>query len=224
MAWQWGSAGMRSGVLVVTAVCGALAGTVVMAQQPAPQGNARKGEVLSYTCLGCHGVEDYRNAYPNYSVPELRGQHPEYLSAALQEYRDSDRAHMTMHAQATELSDQDIADIAAYFAGKPLGTDAKPQGDLPEAAKICTTCHGVNGVGITPQFPTLAGQHPDYLVQALIEYKKGGRKNPIMSAQAAQVKDDDMEVIADYFSKQRPALESESRPMTAMGKRAAPGQ
>jgi cytochrome c553 len=222
MAVQWLCSGKRSGVVVVAVVCGALASTAVTAQQAPAQGNAAKGEVLSYTCLGCHGVEDYKNAYPNYSVPELMGQHPEYLSAALHEYRDGDRAHMTMHAQATELSDQEIADIAAYFAGKPLGADAKPVGEIPEAAKICTTCHGVNGVGITPQFPTLAGQHPDYIVRALEEYKKGGRKNPIMSAQAATVKDQDMSVIADYFSKQRPALETESRPVTAMGKRAAP--
>jgi cytochrome c553 len=218
MALQWLRSGMRSGVLVAAAVCGAIASTSVSAQQPL-QGNADRGKDLSYTCLGCHGVEGYKNAYPNYSVPELEGQHPDYLSAALHEYRDGDRSHLTMHSQASELSDQDIADIVAYFAGKPLTADAKPQGDVPEPAKLCTSCHGVNGVGITPQYPTLAGQHPDYIVRALEEYKKGGRKNPTMVAMAATVKDEDMAVIADYFSKQQPALETESRPYTAIGKR-----
>jgi cytochrome c553 len=221
MTLQWLRSGMRSGVLIAAAVCGGIGSASVSAQQQPLQGNAQRGKDLSYTCLGCHGVEGYKNAYPNYSVPELEGQHPDYLSAALHEYRDGERAHLTMHSQASELSDQDIADIVAYFAGKPLTADAKPQGEVPEAAKLCTSCHGVNGVGITPQYPTLAGQHPDYVVRALEEYKRGGRKNQTMVAMAATVKDADMAIIADYFSKQKPGLETESRPYTAMGKRSS---
>jgi cytochrome c553 len=223
MALQWLRSGMRSGVLVAAAVCLGVASTSVSAQEPAPQGsgapgNPQRGKVLSYTCLGCHGVDGYKNAYPNYSVPELEGQHPEYLAAALKEYRDGDRAHLTMHSQTSSLTDQDIADIVAYFAGKPLTADSKPQGSVPAPAQLCTTCHGANGVGITPQYPTLAGQHPDYIVRALEEYKKGGRKNPIMAGMAATVKDEDMAIIADYFSKQRPSLATESRPYTSFGK------
>jgi cytochrome c553 len=217
MALQRLRSGMRSGLLIATAVCGVIASSAVMAQVALPQGNPQRGKELSYTCLGCHGVDGYKNAYPNYSVPELEGQHPEYLAAALQEYRGGDRAHLTMHSQASTLSDQDIADVVAYFAGKPLPTTSQGQGVVPEAAKLCTSCHGVNGVGITPLYPTLAGQHPDYIVRALEEYKKGGRKNPIMTAMAQTVKDDDMAVIADYFSKQTPPLQTESRPYTAFG-------
>jgi cytochrome c553 len=223
MALQWLRSGMRSGVLAAAAVCLGVASASATAQEPAPQGsgapgNPQRGKELSYTCLGCHGVDGYKNAYPNYSVPELEGQHPEYLAAALKEYRDGDRAHLTMHAQASSLTDQDIADIVAYFAGKPLTADSKPQGSVPAPAQLCTTCHGANGVGITPQYPTLAGQHPDYIVRALEEYKKGGRKNPIMAGMAATVKDEDMATIADYFSKQRPSLATESRPYTSFGK------
>jgi cytochrome c553 len=223
MALQWLRSGMRSGVLVAAAVCLGVASASVTAQEPAPQGsgapsNPQRGKELSYTCLGCHGVDGYKNAYPNYSVPELEGQHPEYLAAALKEYRDGDRAHLTMHSQASSLTDQDIADIVAYFAGKPLTADSKPQGSVPAPAQLCTTCHGANGVGITPQYPTLAGQHPDYIVRALEEYKKGGRKNPIMAGMAATVKDEDMATIADYFSRQRPSLATESRPYTSFGK------
>lgn len=220
MALQWVRSGMRSGVLVAAAVYLGVAGVSAMAQEPALQGNPQKGKQLSYTCLGCHGVDGYKNAYPNYSVPELEGQHPEYLAAALKEYRDGDRAHLTMHSQASTLTDQDITDIVAYFAGKPLTADSKPAGAIPAAAQLCTSCHGANGVGITPQYPTLAGQHPDYIVRALQEYKKGGRKNPIMAGMAATVKDEDMAIIADYFSKQRPSLATESRPYTTFGKEA----
>ena len=209
---------MRSGVLVAAAVCGTVVTTSVTAQDSTPKGDPQRGKAISYTCLGCHGIDGYKNAYPNYSVPELEGQHPEYLAAALKEYRDGDRSHLTMHSQASELSDRDIVDIVAYFAGKPLTPDAKPEGTVPAAAQLCTTCHGANGVGITADYPTLAGQHPDYIVRALEEYKKGGRKNPIMVGMASQVKDQDMAVIADYFSKQKPSLATESRPYTTFSK------
>jgi cytochrome c553 len=221
MAFQWLRSGMRSGVLVAAAVCCSIGSASVTAQEPALKGNPQRGKQLSYTCLGCHGVEGYKNAYPNYSVPELEGQHPEYLEASLKGYRDGDRAHLTMHSQASTLTDQDILDVVTYFAGKPLTPDAKPQGAVPEPAKLCTSCHGANGVGITPLYPTLAGQHPDYIVRALTEYKRGGRKNPVMAGMAATVKDEDMQTIADYFSKQRPSLATESRPYTVFGKEAS---
>src|SRR5437868_6151666 len=144
MALQWLRCGMRSSVLVAAVF--AVGSTYVSAQEPL-KGNPHRGKELSYTCLGCHGVEGYKNAYPNYSVPELEGQHPEYLIGALKEYRDGDRAHLTMHSQASELSDQDIADVVSYFVGKPLTADAKPQGTVPAPAQLCTSCHGVNGVG-----------------------------------------------------------------------------
>src|SRR4051812_33043774 len=223
MAFQWLRSGMRSGVFVAAVVCFGGVSTSVTAQEPALKGDPQRGKALSYTCLGCHGIDGYKNAYPNYSVPELEGQHPEYIAAALKGYRDGDRAHLTMHSQASSLTDQDIADVAAYFAGKPLTADAKPVGEIPEPAKICTSCHGPNGVGITSQYPTLAGQHPDYIVRALQEYKHGGRKNPIMVGMAQTVKDEDMAVIVGDFSKQRPPLATQNRPHTTF-RPPAPGQ
>lgn len=79
-------------------------------------GDANAGRVKAFTCLGCHGVESYYNVYPSYKVPRIGGQHAAYLEAAMQAYRDGQRPHATMRAQAGSLSDQDIADIAAYFA------------------------------------------------------------------------------------------------------------
>ena len=97
----------------------AFAGTA-MAQQAAP-GDAKRGKEMSYTRRGCHGIDGYKNAYPDYSVPKLQGQHAEYLATALHGYRDGDRAHLTMHSEASTLSEQDIADIAVYFAGQAAG-------------------------------------------------------------------------------------------------------
>ena len=70
-------------------------GSAAAATQPA---DPHRGKELSYTCLGCHGIDGYRNAYPDYSVPKLEGQNPEYIVAALHGYRDGDRSHLTMHS------------------------------------------------------------------------------------------------------------------------------
>ncbi len=82
-------------------------------------GDIEAGRIKANTCMGCHGIPNYNNAYPSYRVPRLGGQHPEYIVTALKEYRDGKRAHPTMHAQATALSDHDIGDIAAYLAKAP---------------------------------------------------------------------------------------------------------
>lgn len=79
-------------------------------------GDPVAGETKAATCMGCHGVPSYNNVYPTYHVPRLGNQHPEYIVAALQAYKDQQRGHLTMQAQAANLSEQDMADIAAYFA------------------------------------------------------------------------------------------------------------
>jgi cytochrome c553 len=184
----------------------------------APQAaDPQHGKAVSYTCLGCHGIEGYKNAYPMYSVPELRGQNAEYLVIALHGYRDGDRAHITMHSQTESLSEQDMTDVAAYLAGKPLVTSGKPEGTVPQAAQLCVTCHGQDGVAIAPIYPSLAGQHEDYIVRALNEYKHGGRKNPVMKGFAANLKDEDIAQIAAYFSRLTPSLGTEPRPYTRLG-------
>jgi len=95
---------------------GALAGVLgLVTQNASGQGDPARGELLAYTCKGCHGVPFYKNVYPTYSVPKLGGQNQEYLVDALKAYRSGERNHATMQAQASTLSDQDIADVAAYF-------------------------------------------------------------------------------------------------------------
>ena len=80
------------------------------------KGDAKLGKQLAYTCTGCHGIVEYKNAYPNYRVPKIGGQNEQYIVNALTEYKKGERNHPTMHAQAQSFSDQDIADIAAYLS------------------------------------------------------------------------------------------------------------
>ena len=104
-----------------TDVAAAPAAMAQAAPAPAPVpavlvGDAGRGKSLTYTCRGCHGVTGYKNAYPSYHVPKLGGQSQVYLSNALHEYRQGNRKHPTMQAQAESFSEQDIADIAAYLS------------------------------------------------------------------------------------------------------------
>jgi cytochrome c553 len=175
-------------------------------------GDAALGEKKFYTCYGCHGVENYKNAYPDYSVPKLRHQHAAYLIAALQEYRAGDRPHATMHAQAASLTDQDIEDIAAYLQGPtPAPPSAAVAGTAPKQIATCAACHGENGLGVdaplVPNPPVLAGQHVDYLEQALTAYRNGRRKNVIMDSMAQTLAtDEDVKIVAAYFASQASPL------------------
>ena len=97
------------------------AGLLLPAEPAAAAGDIEAGRVKSYTCTGCHGIPGYNNVYPTYKVPKIGGQNYEYLVSALKAYRAGERDHATMDLQASALSDQDIEDIAAYFAS--LGGD-----------------------------------------------------------------------------------------------------
>jgi len=79
-------------------------------------GDAAAGKTKAFTCMGCHGVPSYNNVYPTYKVPKLGGQHAQYLVSALEAYKNGQRSHSTMQAQAQTLSEQDMQDIAAFFA------------------------------------------------------------------------------------------------------------
>lgn len=181
------------------------------AQQPAPVGDAANGAKIAYTCNGCHAIPNYKNVYPTYDVPKLHGQRPQYLVAALKAYKSGERSHGTMHSQASSLSDQDMLDVAAYLAGPNVLTESKsdvPATARPKATETCLACHGTNGVGITADYPSLAGQHADYIERALHDYQKGGRKNPVMAGMAATLTKQDIEELARYYSSQTPSLQT----------------
>jgi cytochrome c553 len=190
---------VRATIVAVTAIL-----TVGTAQA---NGDAARGAKKFYTCYGCHGIPEYKNAYPNYSVPKLRGQHAAYIVAAITAYKQSERPHATMHAQAASLSAEDIDDIAAYLQSPaPIKPSAAVAGTPPAQMATCAACHGQNGLGVDaplePRPPVLAGQHADYLQEALMAYRSGRRKNPIMVGMAQPLKDEDIKALAYYFEQQ----------------------
>ena len=88
--------------------------SAVLAQEGS--GDPAEGKLKAYTCVGCHGITGWKNAYPSYHVPRIAGQNFDYLVAALTEYKKGERDHPTMRAQGESLSDADIADIAAFLS------------------------------------------------------------------------------------------------------------
>ena len=195
-------------------VIGAAAFSLSLAHSARAAGDPAAGEKKFYTCYGCHGIENYKNAYPDYSVPKLRHQSAEYIVAALQEYRAGERPHPTMHAQAWSLSDADIADIAAYLQGpEPVKAGAAAATAVPKQVTACAACHGASGLGVdaplNPKPPVLAGQHADYLEQALIAYRNGRRQNVVMNGMAKLLATDaDVKTAAAYFASQPSPLET----------------
>src|ERR1700722_7947270 len=179
-------------------------------------GNPADGEKKFYTCYGCHGIENYRTAYPDYSVPKLRHQHASYIIAALHEYQSGERPHATMHAQAASLSDQDIENIAAYLQGpEPAKPSPPASGKAPKQVAACVACHGETGLGVesplTPKPAVIAGQHLDYLEQALTAYRNGRRKNVVMDGMAKLLtSDEDVKIAAEYFAEQTSPLATAS--------------
>jgi cytochrome c553 len=176
----------------------------------AAAGDDVAGRIKANTCMGCHGIPNYNNVYPTYRVPKLGGQSEGLIVAALKSYKSGERPHATMHAQAANLSDQDMADIAAYLTRAPIHKGGEPgSGDNSDFAKAqtCVACHGPNGAKpIAPDYPVLAGQYANYLEHALHEYKSGKRKNPIMAGQVAALSDADIKALAAYFAAQKTEL------------------
>lgn len=176
--------------------------SAIFSQAAAASGNAERGKTLAYTCLGCHGIEGYRNAYPSYRVPKLGGQKASYIVAAVQGYRDGLREHSTMQAQAESLSDQDVQDIAAYIAsiGNETVAAGGTEGANLEQASTCVACHGQNGISVSPTWPSLAGQHEEYLIEALNQYRDGTRKEAVMAQMAVPLTDADVKLLARYYA------------------------
>jgi len=189
-----------------------VAGSALTAQAQDVQGNALAGSQKNALCIGCHGIKGFHTAFPEtYRVPKLSGQNAAYLSAALHAYRQGARKHPSMRAIASTLSEQDMADLAAYY--ESTGTGARlpataAAGSERAAALVaragCTACHGANfSKPIAPNYPKIAGQHADYIYVALKAYKTTdkrliGRAHPIMGGIAAQFSNAELRVLADY--------------------------
>jgi cytochrome c553 len=186
----------------------------VSASAAAPeQPGAKSIESRVAMCMGCHNIKDYRTNFPVvYQVPMIAGQSEKYIAAALTAYRAGERKHPTMRAVAGSLSDQDIADFAKYYSHLAGTTQLPDQPTTQPDAQVeallkkanCMSCHGSNfSKPIDPSYPKIAGQHADYLFEALKEYKTEnnvtfGRNNPIMGAMAKQFSNSDLKLLADY--------------------------
>lgn len=200
---------VRSMIALVT-----LLGTMSLSPSALAQ-SAQAGEKKAAMCIGCHGIPDYKASFPEvYRVPMIAGQNAKYIASALTQYKKGDRKHPTMHAVAASLSDQDIADLAAFYSteAKSEPVPAALSGTVPAdvaallAKGNCASCHGANfSAPIDPSYPKLAGQHPDYLYVALREYQTDknplvGRNNAIMMGMARPFTHDEAKILAKYFA------------------------
>ncbi len=186
------------------------------AQAQDVKGDAKVGERKIAACIGCHGIAGYQATFPEvYKVPKISGQGAKYIVSALNAYKKGDRKHPTMRAVAEGLSDQDMADVAAYYEAHGAGGGAVPgkaadaTGKTAELVKkgACISCHGDSfSKPIDPTYPKIAGQHADYLFVALKAYKtegnaKMGRSNGVMGGIARQFTNNEMKEMAAYISK-----------------------
>lgn len=192
------------------------------AAKPAPSG-AKSVEAKVATCIGCHGIKGYQASFPEvYRVPMISGQSAKYIVSALTAYKQGDRKHPTMRGIATSLSEQDINDIANFYAasgveaGHQLSEKANKEPDAQVAALLtkaaCVSCHGANFSKPIDVYPKIAGQHKDYLFAALRAYKTEnnavmGRNNAVMGAIAKQFSNAELKALANYVS----SLDSELR-------------
>ncbi|WP_448213972.1 c-type cytochrome [Colwellia sp. MEBiC06753] len=165
-------------------------------------------------CIGCHGAKGNSDVliYPN-----LAKQHPEYIEKQLKNFKNGDRQNAAMNNFAEPLTEQEIADLGAYFKDPDSVADivavktkatVKVAGDV-EAGKAlsatCAACHGADGNAMVTMYPKLAGQHEGYLLKQLQEFKSGARDNAVMAPMVAALSEDDMKNLAAYFASQTTA-------------------
>lgn len=197
---------------------GALCLMAWSAHAQSPTGNVQAGQKKADMCIGCHGIAGYQSSFPQvHKVPMISGQAESYIVAALLAYKTGERKHPSMRGIAGSLSEQDMADLAAFYAShvsKPAAQTPKPAS--PKVAALiekggCTACHGVNfNKPIAPGYPKLGGQHADYLFVALKSYTVEnknvvGRANAVMGGIAKQYTPAEMREIANYLG----SIESE---------------
>ena len=197
--------------LCAAAVLSALAGQA-WAQDSKP-GDAAAGKTKAAMCIGCHGIVGYQASFPEvYKVPMIAGQNAKYIVSALTAYQKGDRKHPSMRAIAASLTEQDMADLAAFYEQQASGhvqpAPAAVAKAVPDALKdrmaACVACHGANfSAPIDPAYPKLAGQHADYLYAALKAYQTDGnphlgRANASMRGQVVQEVDGKKKLVFSH--------------------------
>lgn len=198
--------------LVVTLVA-ALVAASAHANPAAPKGDPKAAEaIVNQVCAACHAVDGNSAAAAN---PKLAGLNSEYIYKQLTEFKSGARKNAIMAGMVAGLSDQDMANLAAYFsAQQPKPATSKDKELALVGQKIfrggvqgagvpaCASCHGAQGKGIPAQFPRLAGQHSDYIYTQLNAFRVGARANDgakMMRTIAAKMTDADMKAVAAYI-------------------------
>lgn len=206
----------------------AAAALVPAASAQGAKGDPQAGSKKVAMCIGCHGIPGYQASFPEiHKVPMISGQGSAYIAAALAAYQKGERKHPTMRGIAESLTEQDVADVAAYYA-QGSGTSSPPPESpavqpSPAVAALlakgaCAGCHGANfGKPIDPSYPKIAGQHADYLYVALKSYKtegnsQVGRGNAIMAGQVKQFTLAELKAIAAYVGSLPGELETIPNP------------
>lgn len=194
-------------------VIAALAAGLVSATGVQAAGDAAKAATIATTvCVACHGA-DGNSAIP--MNPKLAGQHPEYITKQLKNFKSGERKNAVMSGMVANLTDEDMANLGAYFgAQKQNGGAAKTNGAGSLGEKLyrggvpskgipaCASCHGATGAGIPVLFPRLAGQHAEYTTNQLNTFRSGERANDgaaMMRGIASKLSDADIAAVADYI-------------------------
>jgi cytochrome c553 len=175
-------------------------------------GDAEAGKSKSAMCAACHGPDGNS---PAPAFPKLAGQHAAYLAKQLAEYKSGERQNATMNGMAAALSEQDIADLAAFYSSQQvtLGKAAEDKvaageavyraGNAATGVSACAACHGPTGSGNPmANFPSLSGQHADYTVLQLKAFRAGERANDagsMMRGVAKKMTDAEIEAVAQYI-------------------------
>lgn len=198
---------------IVALFVAAVVASPVLAADPKPtKPDPAKGQqIASEVCGACHSFDGSRGTPAN---PILAGQHPEYLVKQLHDFKSGARASDIMSGFAATLSDQDVLDVAAFYASKSakagfahdkatlqLGERIYRAGIADRQIAACAGCHSPNGVGIPKQYPRVAGQHGDYTQTQLQAFRAGERANsPQMIDVAARMNDREIKAVADYMA------------------------
>jgi cytochrome c553 len=182
------------------------------AAAPAAKPDLAKGQATAtQVCAACHTADGSRGSPAN---PILAGQHPEYLVKQLQEFKSGKRNNAIMKGFASTLSDDDMKNVAAFYASKPfkpgfakdkslvtLGERIYRGGIADKAVPACAACHGPSGAGLPVQFPRMGGQHGDYTEAQLVAFRSGARANNAqMTTIAAKLSDREIKAVSDYIA------------------------
>jgi cytochrome c553 len=190
-----------------------MAAPLLAAESKAPaKADAAKGQAIStQICGACHTADGSRGSPAN---PIIAGQHPEYLVKQLGEFKSGKRNNPIMKGFASALSDDDMRNVAAFYASKSaksgfaknkdlvaLGEKIYRGGIADKQVPACAGCHSPNGAGIPAQYPRVGGQHADYAEAQLNAFRAGQRANSVqMAAIASRLSDKEIKAVADYMA------------------------